>query len=199
MSKTLTYSSFAVASVLVLLAFLTAKSYSQLAIAVILFPALAYFALVIFPRKAHKTTFTIQIPARSIPIPRAEEIRKEKAEVVDLDKRTFLKLAGTIGISFFLFSLLGDKLKALLFGGSSTSSGTAPTGSGNGATAGYNIAEVDEGAISYYGFTNNSGGWLIMKEDSQANSFRYAKGNSGFPDIWTNRQALQYDYFYNLH
>lgn len=202
-SKTLTYSSFALASLLVVAAFLTARSYTQLTIAVILFPALAYFALRIFPRRAGGTpAITIQMPVRTIQ--RTEEIRKEKVDVVDLDKRTFLKLLGTVGVSVFLFSLLGKKVESLLFGGSLAPTASPPQNTSNvgtsqaGPTAGYNVAEIDENVISYYGFTNQSGGWLIMREDTQANSFRYAKGNSNFPLNWANRADLKYDYYYNL-
>ena len=51
MSKTITYTSFAIAALLIVLAFVTATSYTQLAIAIVLYPAVAYFALKIFLRK----------------------------------------------------------------------------------------------------------------------------------------------------
>lgn len=206
MTKAITYTSFAAASLLVVYAFLTAQSYTQLTVAVILFPALAYFALKVFPRNPqHGTSATVSIPA--IPIRRVEEVRTERVDVVDLDKRTFLKLVGTVGVSFFVFSLLGRKVGDMLFGGAAapntaTSQSSAANGLNNpGPTSpgsGYNVTEIDENVVSYYGFTNKEGGWLIMREDTQTNSFRYAKGNSGFPNNWSNRENLKYDYYYNL-
>ena len=34
-----------------------------------------------------------------------------------------------------------------------------------------------------------------MREDTDAGSFRYAKGKSGFPANWTNRENLSYNYY----
>lgn len=208
MTKAITYSSFIIACILVALAFVTAKSYTQLAIGVILYPALAYYALKVFPRKSEdnyiQPSVTVQLPSRLVQ--RAQEENRERVDVVDVDKRTFLKLVGTVGLSFFVFSLLGRKVGDMLFG-RSLSSGVNPpqdTGSGiegqagAGITAGYKVSEIDEDIVSYYGFTNQEGGWLIMKEDTEVNSFRYAKGASGFPTNWDNRKKLKYDYFYNL-
>ena len=42
--KSLTYSSFVAAGVLVVFAFVTAKTYAQLGLAVVLYPLLAFFA-----------------------------------------------------------------------------------------------------------------------------------------------------------
>jgi len=207
MSKTLTYSGFAIASLLVILAFLTAKNYTQLAIAVILYPALAYFYLKILSRKTRKVpTFTIKIPARSS-AQKAEEVRREKVEVADIDKRTFLKFIGATGLSFFIFSLLGRRVETLLFGktlesGTTTSPGSPAGGEvgtiGSLSASGYRISEIDDGIISYYGFINQDGDWLIMREDTETSSFRYARGDSGFSRKWSSRENLKYDYYHNL-
>lgn len=202
MSKTLSYTSFAIASILVVLAFITAKSYAQLAVAVILYPVLAYFALKVFPHKNIKThELVIQLPAR--PAIKTEVAKREKVDVIDIDKRTFLKFIGATGVSFFLFSLLGKRVESLLFGQSGNSllnSGSSESASPSQLSpmAGYRISEIDEGDVTFYGFTNKEGGWLIMKADGESNSFRYAKGGSGFPNSWARRVDLKYDYFYNL-
>lgn len=206
MGKTLTYSGFAIASLFIILAFVTAKTYTQLAIAVILYPALAYFALKILPRKTRKAgAFTIKIPARSAQ--KVEEVRREKVEVADIDKRTFLKLVGAAGLSFFIFSLLGRRVEALLFGkalesGITTSPGNPAGGevdmTGSLPASGYRISEIDDNILSYYGFTNKDSAWLIMREDTQTNSFRYARGDSGFSRNWSKRENLKYDYYYKL-
>ncbi len=206
MTKTITYTSFVVAAILVVLAFLTARTYTQLAIAIILYPALAFFALKIFRRKAEGSPFvTIKIPPKIFQ-PKAEttSLKKDGVQVTDIDKRTFLKLIGAAGISFFLFSLLGRWVDILLFGrtiqreapGNMPADNTlVPAAS---PTEGYKIAEIDESEVTYYGFTNKNGGWLIMKQDPDTGSFRYAKGNLNFSRNWTNRENLKYDYYYNL-
>jgi hypothetical protein len=205
MGKALTYSGFAISTILIVLAFVTAKNYSQLIIAVILYPLLAYFALKILPRRNGKApTITIQIPQRTARI--EEEVRREKVYVADLDKRTFIKLIGTAGISFFLFSLLGRRVESLLFGqtfntGLNTNNAVVPANQSPQASQpleGYKISEIDDNIVSYYGFTNQNGAWMIMKEDTQTSSFRYTKGESNFSSNWKSRENLKYDYYYNL-
>lgn len=55
MRKTLTYTTFGVASLLVIMLFVTARSYNQLTLGVFLYVPLAYLALTIFPRKKLKS------------------------------------------------------------------------------------------------------------------------------------------------
>ena len=202
MSKTLTYSGFVIASILMVLVFVTAKTYPQLTIAVVLYPLLAYFALKLFPRKNPKApVFTTKIPARSVQ--KVEEVKREKVDVADIDKRIFLKLVGTAGISFFLFSLLGRRVESLLFGraidSGTNSIGTIPAGQTESLpTEGYRITEVDDGVIAFYGFTNKDSSWLIMRGDTEAGSFRYVRGKSNFPGNWNSRENLKYDYYHNL-
>lgn len=201
MRKVIIYPSFAIASIFVILVFLTSKTYTQLGIAVVLYLPLAYFALRVFPRNSWKTPiFTIQMPAR--PVQKVHKEKRERIDIADVEKRTFLKLIGAAGISFFVFSLLGRRVDTLLFGKTVDSEinslGGITGGSSASPTEGYKISEIDDSVVSYYGFTNKNGGWLIMKEDTEGSSFRYSKGNSDFPAMWKNRESLQYDYFYNL-
>lgn len=206
MIKTLTNSAFVVASLIVILVFVTSKTYSQLAIAVILYPALIFLAFMIFPRKSLKSPkITIQTPLK-LNQDRVENSKSktETAYIADIDKRAFIKLIGATGISFFLFSMFGQRIENLIFG-TNGQSGINPTGSGNqvgpagvSPTDGYKISEIDEGPISYYGFIDKAGAWLIMREGTDGSSFRYAKGSSDFPGSWANRENLGYDYFYNL-
>lgn len=189
MRKILIYFSFAIACLVVVAVFVTSKTYTQLVIATVLYTPLAYFALKIFPPKAR------------IPKPKREQI-----DVADVDKRTFLKFVGATGISFFLFSLLGRRVEALLFGRAIESglptlgnpAGSVADQPGSTPTDGYKIAEIDEGIATYYGFTGKSGGWLIMREDPDTGSFRYVKGDSNFPKNWANRERLKYDYYSSL-
>jgi len=205
MSKTLTYTGFAISGLIVVLAFVTAKTYTQLIIAILVFPFLAYFLLKILPRRTRKAPiFTIQMPAR--PAHKAEKAERPKVDVADIDKRIFLKLVGTAGISFFILSIFGRRVEALLFGGASEPGVSSLAGTPNNQinsagqlpVEGFKISEIDDDIISYYGFTDKDGAWLIMREDTEANSFRYARGDSRFSGSWSNRENLKYDYFHNL-
>ncbi len=197
--KILISTSFLLGSILVVLLFITATTYLQLAIAVILYPVIAYYAVNVLSRRARR----INSVARTQGKPREE---KGATEIIDIDKRTFLKLVGATGIFFFVSSLLGRRVDSLLFNRSwegrgridSPSPDTAQAG-GSPAAMGYNISEVDDGPVTYYGFTNKSGAWLIMRTDtSDTSSFRYARGGADFPSNWSRRGDLMYDYYYNL-
>lgn len=209
MNKTLTYSGFAISTLLVILAFVTAKTYTQLVFAVVAYPLLAYFALKLFPRVSREgSTITVEMPIKPVRVQQvASEPQRPKVDVADIDKRTFLKLVGTAGISFFIFSLLGRRVESLLFGETSNPAlkglGGIPDGGVNTTnitpTEGYKISEIDDsGIVTYYGFINKNSAWLIMKEETDSGSFRYAKGGSNFPVSWTDRENIKYDYFYNL-
>ncbi|MCS7092122.1 MAG: hypothetical protein NZM26_02115, partial [Patescibacteria group bacterium] len=63
---------------------------------------------------------------------------------------------------------------------------------------GFRISEIDDGTITYYGYTNKDGAWIIIREDTENNSFRYIKGDSNFKENWDKRAWLDYDYYYNV-
>lgn len=203
MRKVLTYLGFIIASLIIILVFVTAQTYTQLVVAIVLYIPFAYFTLRIFPRKNWKAKVaSIELPTKSAP---KRETKEESVEIADIDKRAFLKLVGATGLSFFVFSLLGQGVQSLLFGralGPGISTPESIPAGGTSAQAlpmeGYKISEIDEGSITYYGFINKDGGWLIMKEDMDTSSFRYAKGDLNFPASWAKRENLKYDYFYKL-
>src|SRR3989344_8947593 len=119
MQKTITYTSFIVASLVVILLFVTAKNYTQLGFAVVLYPALAYMALNIVPRRKRKhPEITIQLPSTQTltEVANSSETKTTRVDVADIDKRAFLKLIGVAGFSIFLSSLLGRKANGLLSG-----------------------------------------------------------------------------------
>lgn len=203
MRKILIYSNFIIASLIVVGAFATASTYVQLGVATLLYLLLLYFLFKAFPRKGQKH------PAIAIPMPfKAKEevrkIRREKVDVADIDKRTFLKLIGAAGVSFFLFSLLGRWVESLLFSRTQNAGGGligTPPGQNQAntlSTNDYRISEIDDSAITYYGFTKNNGNWFIMKEDPDTGSFRYVRGDFNFSGNWNNRRNLRYDYYYKL-
>ena len=105
MKKILTYTGLTLAGVLLVVLFVTAKTYAQLGIAVALYPIIAFFALKTFPRKNNdKPLVTIHIPKPVVPeVTKTVKVEGTGVEINDIDKRTFLKLIGATGISFFLF------------------------------------------------------------------------------------------------
>lgn len=214
MSKALTFSTFILAGMAVMAVFLTATTYNQLAIAVVLYPILIYFAFKAFPRKTQivdsSETLAVELPKTTrkeeveVVEEKVERTEDESSTISDINKRAFLKLVGATGLSFFLISVFGRRMESLFFGKSlmqtpTTNSTTEPSISPSGSpTDGYNISEIADGAISYYGFINQNGGWFIMRGDSSNGSYRYNKGNRDFPSNWKKRTALEYDYFYKV-
>jgi hypothetical protein len=211
MRKTITYSTFAISLLAVVILFVTAKSYTQLAFAVILYPAFAYFVLKLFPREKNtEHEITLQLPINNSVLQstttESTTTDKAKAGVADVDKRDFLKLIGVAGVSFFLFSLFSKKAQIPFFGKMGAADnvtlknakGIAIDPAERQPMDGFQISEIDDSIIAYYGFTNKNGEWFIMKEDTESSSFRYIKGEKGFPESWSNRTRLKYDYFYNI-
>ena len=210
MNRTLIiYPTFLIACLLVAAVFITSKTYTQLGVAILLYPLVAFFAYKIMPPKLW--TYTKKQSAKpqdSFQGTAAERLETgtKSLGIADIDKRAFLKLIGATGISFFLISIFGQKVQSLLFGqnlaqtGSLT--GNPPAGQTGAAAAsptdGYSISEVDDGIVSYYGFINKEGAWFIMKGDTDNGTFRYTRGKSDFPGNWKKRQNLDYDYFHQV-
>lgn len=197
---------FAIASILVVAVFITSKSYTQLAVATALYPLLAYYAFRVFPIAVNtgemiSTDHPIKTPLHVTTSGNNNPSVQDGTVVVDIERRTLLKIIGGAGVSMFLFSILGNRFGNMLLSGDTgqlATNNSQPSQPGQSTFDGYNISEIDEGVVTYYGFTNTSGGWLIMKEDVDASSFRYVKGDSDFPGNWNKRQRLNYDYYHNL-
>lgn len=133
--KILIYSSFIIASIVVVGAFITATSYAQLAVAILFYPLLVYLALKAFPRTT-KMYSTSNIPVTNAIQPSVKPaeiampvgpLRSEAGGqigpakngnmigITDVDKRVFLKLIGSVGFSLFLFSIFNKKAEGLFF------------------------------------------------------------------------------------
>ena len=204
--KILTGFIFVIAGAIVGATFVTATSYSQLIVAIFLYSLFVLFFFAAFPRSAPMMHYRGSVTAIQSPIVSTGEIEATKGENadMDLDKRMFLKVIGGAGLAFFLFSVFRNKLDGLFFKGLPAPMASPPNNI-NGADLaqnqpmdGYNISEIDDSVIAFYGFTNNDGEWFIMKEDTDAGSFRYTKGSSNFPGSWSNRTHLKYDYYSNV-
>lgn len=212
MHKTLLiYPSFMIVFVLLAMIFITSTTYTQLGIAILLYPLLAFFAYKILP---HNWKYVSKKPAPvdqpilqkvsprfAKPVEKTEDTQIDNTGISDINKRTFLKLIGATGISFFLISIFGQKVQSLLFGQNllQESASTGKTGlTAASPTDGYNISEIDDNIIGYFGFINKEGHWFIMKGDTDTGSYRYSRGKSNFPDNWKNRQNLDYNYFHQV-
>jgi len=200
MQRAITYSGFLVATLIMLATFLTAQNYLQLGIAVLLYPAIAYLALKLFPRRMPKAYQTMaEGPAKVIQKVESEETGAENTMVADVEKRAFLKVIGAAGISFILFSLFNRRADILFPNRTTGRSEPALPEPVRQPLEGYQISEIDDSAIAYYGFINKSAGWIIMREDTDNGSFRYSKGDSEFSNNWAKREQLKYDYFNSLY
>ena len=204
MRKILTYISFVIAALLVVLAFVTATNYTQLAVAIVLYPLLVYFALKIFPRRAWQAYPTDPVSSfqpETMELPGSGDVG-----VIDIDKRSFLKLIGVSGLSLFLYWIFTKRAGAPLFGGVSESgmvslenaAGIKIDPAEKQPTDGYKITEIDDSIIAHYGFTHKNGSWFIMRLDTDTGSFRYARGASNFAGGWDKREQLKYDYYVNV-
>lgn len=209
MRNALVYLSFIITSLLVVAAFVTATSYVQLAIGIILYPLVVYFALKIFPRKSKEASSKKHstIEHHEVKEEKLETNQKNGIGINDIDKRAFLKLIGATGLSFFLLSIFGRRIEALLFGQSqiqlsppfgNNSPDVVNQANAASPTDGYNISEIDNNIVSYYGFINKNEDWFIMRGDANKGTFRYARGSGDFPSNWKNRSKLDYDYFYRV-
>jgi hypothetical protein len=201
MHKSITYSSFFIFGIIITFLFIMSKSYEQLIIATVLYPILVVLAFRIFPRNNNEShTVTVELPKVNIP-------KFDKEDIGDSDKRDFLKLIGIAGASFFIFSILNRRVTNLPFikkvAGSETTGledvkGNLIDPAQTQPTDGYIISEVDDNAITFYGFVKKGGAWFIMREDTDSGSFRYTKGDEDFSNNWTSREALVYDYYSNV-
>ena len=69
----LTYCSFVIACLVVVVAFMTATTYTQLVVAILLYPMFVYFALKVFPRKARSNPSKKSVTEVPPPVKSAEE------------------------------------------------------------------------------------------------------------------------------
>lgn len=197
--RILAYYNFIVVAAMVTSGWLSARSLPELLSAALFSPLAIYFFLQALPRRNH----AIHLPKINQPEPLVPLVAKP----FDFDRRAFLKLIGSAGISVFLFSLFTKRAEAAFFGGSpNTTPGTLSLKDTAGnkinpaeksPTDGYSISQSDDSTPAYYGFINKLGQWFIMKEDSSG-AYRYTRGDSYFSHNWTKRASLMYDYFDNV-
>lgn len=61
----------------------------------------------------------------------------------------------------------------------------------------YHFADKDDASsVSYFGFADAEGAWVIMKMVDES-TCRYASGSRNYPENWSNRASLVFDYLFN--
>ena len=172
--------------------------------------------LVIRSRKYSSSTILPTFPKISKPLGQAtkktqdlkiiadnplENIIPEDPLGIDQDRRKFIKLIGSAGISVFIMSLFTNKAQAAFFGsvpgpGSVTlkdpTTGLQISPAIRHPTDGYRINDIDESDPNYYGFTDESGAWFIMREQTSG-AYRYTQGSTDYSTNWTNRASQSYN------
>jgi len=218
MKKIVLFYNTIIVTILTVVGFFAAKTIPQLISTLLFFPLAAYFWRMIVPvsQRAIPIIVPTAVPSKkphskkpaskktpAVELTALENITDEAATgKFDLNRRTFLRLIGSAGISVFLLSIFTGKADAAFFGsvpgpgtvGMKDSSGNLIDPAEKKPTDGYNISQVDDAIPSYYGYVEKNGAWYIVKEDATG-AFRYAKGSSSFSSNWTSRASLTYDYF----
>ncbi len=231
MKRTLLSYNLIITTLLGLTGLFNASNLSEVIFAGLFFPLTFYFAWTLaesFRRRPFKNPFASSLPTPIItlvqtpkstlkPTPISKTASETEIindptydgevvpplEVKDINRRLFLKLIGSAGMSVFFLSLFTRQAQGAFFGsvpGPGTvslkdTSGTQIDPAKHHPTDGYKVSELDDATLpAYYGFVHKSGAWYIMKEASDG-TYRYTKGNSGYSTNWTDRDTLTYGYF----
>ncbi len=214
MKKLLIYYNFVVVSLMIVGGFLGTGSYAQLASAALFFPLAAYFLFLVLPNRSKAIIFpepqeikkTKKKKAKT-EVLKAEKIEDDGSEKkrLDVNRRAFVKLIGSAGVSLFLFSIFTKKAQGAFFGSVpgpgvvalKDTSGTQIDPAIKLPTDGYKISEIDDSSPSYYGFVDKDGDWFIMKESSTGQYKYYKKTgeDDDFTTDWPNRGGFTYLYF----
>src|SRR3989344_3301231 len=194
MKKILIYYCFVLTSIMTIAGFVGATTYAHVISAILFFPLTLYFLKNVMPRKK-RALILHQVEPEDIILP-GQKVSKKKIDApkplklqrsFDVDRRMFVKLIGSAGISIFFLSFFTPKAHGAFFG-SVPGPGTVALKDTTGAqidpaikhpTDGYKIARMDDSSPAYYGFLNKDGAWFIMKEGTDG-TYQYAKGASSF-------------------
>jgi hypothetical protein len=210
MRKAAIYYSFIITFIMALMGFMSAQNVPHLISSVIFFPLALYFWLQVFPQRKRAINLAkVKVRPQDKTVEAQEKVLElaEEGEVegVDHDRRAFLKIIGSAGLSLFMMAIFTKKAEAAFFG-SVPGPGTVAIKDASGnlinpaekqPTDGYEISRIDDSTPSYYGFTNKDGAWFIMKEDSSGN-YTYTAGSSNFTSNWASRASLTYGEYFDV-
>lgn len=186
----------------------SAGSVSGLALPLLLIPLLYHLTAELVRRKR-----AAQLQPEPVKLEKSLPLLKGKVEanVSDRDRRLFLKLIGSTGLSLFFMSLVSKEAQATFFGslpGPGTvslkdSAGNKIDPAEKSPTDGYKISQLDDSGATYlyFGYVNKDGAWYIQRETvggGGVGDYRYFKGSTNFATNWSNRANLNYDEFENI-
>ncbi len=197
--KLLLYYDFIIVNIMAISGFLGATNTAELISAALFIPLAAYFWILVLPKRGKKLDQDFVEAKTEEKAPEVVSETKEEPTIekdFDMDRRTFIKLVGSVGVGVFFLSLFTKKVENTFFGNANV--GALPEGTTqNAATAvsdstlGYKISEIDDSNPTYFGYIDRTGRWYIMKE-TDTGSFRYARGEENFTKNWKNRANLVY-------
>jgi len=204
MKKIIIYYNFLIVSTMTFIGLFSAKTTAQFISALFFVPLAIYFGMLILPQKKRAFVMPVVKPSKPKKSPEIGKLTKlESGPKIDPDRRQFVKLIGSAGVTLFLFSIFTKKAHGAFFGSVpgpgvvslKDASGTKIDPAEKHPTDGYKISRLDDSTPAYYGFSNKDGAWFIMKEDSSGN-YTYTVGSSDFSTNWTGRAGLSYgEYF----
>lgn len=179
--------------------FMSSKNQTDFITSFVFLPLPVYFLILVFFQRKMVTVTPVGQRSYTPPVATTK---------LDENRRDFLKLIGTAGISIFVYNLLFRRDVGPLLGNFSSNNNTNPLTLKNAQgdvinpaekspTEGYSISQIDDSPTAYFGFINNMGQWFIMRQDTD-NSYRYSRGDKDFTSNWTDRTKLEYDYFDNV-
>lgn len=58
--------------------------------------------------------------------------------------------------------------------------------------------ESTASATKYYGLVTRTGAWIIVEQDTTAETYRYVVGSEDYQTSWTAKTTNSYKYFFNL-
>jgi len=202
LKKILIYYNFVIVTIMMFMGFLGTSSFPQLISAVLFFPIACYFWLLTFPKRGTKLTIPDKVSFVKAQAKKPAEEGTYLGRGFDKDRRIFIKLIGSTGLSLFFLSIFTKKAQAAFFG-SVPGPGTVALKDTTGAqidpaikqpTDGYKISYIDDSTPAYYGFVDKTGRWFIMKEEATG-AYLYYKGDTNFSDGWDDRERKLYGYF----
>lgn len=216
MSKLLFFYNLLITGIIAVTGLASAKAFNQAVFALLFIPLFIYFLRKLKGRASpvHLVLKAQQfLPTTYMPPPEfvaaSEIVEGEELsplEVKDVNRRLFLKLIGTAGLTTFFFALFTKSSHAAFFG-SVPGPGTVSLKDTAGnkidpaekqPTDGYEVCQIDDSAIpSYYGFVDKNSNWYIAREGN-GGEFRYTAGTypaTNFTTSWSTRASLSYALF----
>lgn len=185
--KLLLYYNFVITSIMAASGFIGSTTLHETISAVLFTPLALYFWLLVLPKRGKKLEI--------------EEPKDMPNKDFDIDRRTFIKLVGSVSLGVFFLSIFNRKIDDTFFGRLTNPAGKSiienkaatsqPGEAGKLPTDIYKITEIDDSTPTYFGFVDKTGKWYIMQE-SEDGSFRYTKGDANFTSNWPNRASLPY-------